>query len=139
MTQVENVSGKSNDSNKLLWLQECCKEIFIRFIEIFVKRNVKKNVTTKFLSFSFCFHLNLAIAIIWSVTSFSACAFKLSIQPYPTPSLNCSFWRQSTSAGRYGFSGVSKALRRMYFSIRPYFCVTQNRKKKISNVNYKNF
>lgn len=52
-------------------------------------------------------------------TSAAALALSSSIQLYPTPSLNCSFWRYRMFWGRYTSSGVSKALRNMYFSILP--------------------
>jgi hypothetical protein len=59
-------------------------------------------------------------ANISSVTISSACCISPSTQSYPTPSLNCSFCRHSTSAGRYGFSGVSNAQRNGHrYSIRP--------------------
>src|SRR5690606_34190222 len=42
----------------------------------------------------------VAASTSWaSVTVVSACALRPSIQPYPTPSLNCSFCRQSISSG----------------------------------------
>ncbi len=57
----------------------------------------------------------------------TCCAYSLrpSTHEYPTPSLNCSFWRHSTDSGRYGSDGSSKALRRMYFSI--FLCLPSGR------------